>query len=126
MRLLILLTTLLLCVPGILSQDLNCDENTEVHVVLKLFNVQGNAVTGLAMNAENSAGDELMSGTTDSDGEIHKCAESDLVDGSITIDTTSGVSMSGITGTVSHLESGHFVTTGALRKLSLRSGGFAA
>ena len=61
MRLLILLTTLLLCVPGILSQDLNCDENTEVHVVLKLFNVQGNAVTGLAMNAENSAGNELMS-----------------------------------------------------------------
>ena len=108
---LILLTTSLLCVPGILSQDLNCDENTQVHVVLKLFNVQGNPVTGLAMNAENSAGDELMSGTTDSDGEIHQCAVSDSIDGSITIDTTSGVSMSGITGTVSHLESGHFVTT---------------
>ena len=107
-----ILTSLLLCVPGILSQDLNCDENTEVQLVLKLLNAEGNPVTNLGMNAENSAGEEFMSGSTDSNGEIHQCVQSDSIDGSITIATTSGVSMNAITGTVSYLdESGHFVTT---------------
>ena len=107
-----ILTSLLLCVPGILSQDLNCDENTEVHYVLKLLYADGNPVTNLGMSAENSDSEELMSGSTDNNGEIHQCVQSDLVNGSITIATTSGVSMNAITGTVSYLdESGHFVTT---------------
>ena len=107
-----ILTSLLLCVPGILSQDLNCDENTEVHYVLKLLNADGNPVTNLGMNAKNSAEEEFMSGSTDSNGEIHQCVQSDLVDGSITIAITSDVSMDAITGTLSYLdESGHFVTT---------------
>ena len=107
-----ILTSLLLCVPGILSQDLNCNENTQVHYVLKLLNAEGNPVTNLGMNAKNSAEEEFMSGSTDSNGEIHQCVQSHLVDGSITIAITSDVSMDAITGTLSYLdESGHFVTT---------------
>lgn len=99
-------------VLGVMSQDLNCDESTQVHVLLKLFNIEGGSLTNVPIILERISDDQiLMEETSDENGEIHACVESTSIDGSMRLLKSSTMNTNGMSITISHFQFGYFVTT---------------